>query len=43
MILRKGSKSGIINVASFAGELPCIYFTLYGSTKAFLIHFTKGL
>jgi short-subunit dehydrogenase len=43
MLLRKGKKSGIINVASFAGELPCIYFNLYGATKAFLIHFTKGL
>lgn len=40
---QKGLKSGILNVASFAGELPCPYFAVYGATKAYVIHFTKCL
>lgn len=36
-------KSAILNVGSFAGVLPCVYFNVYGGTKAFINVFTRTL
>jgi short-subunit dehydrogenase len=35
LILRK-PKAGILNVASFAGVIPCIYYNVYSATKAYV-------
>lgn len=36
-------RGGIINVASASGFLPMPYWTHYGATKAFDLHFSEGL
>jgi len=39
----KKQKSAILNVGSFAGVLPCVYFHVYGATKAFVNVFSRTL
>nr|AAW27868.1 SJCHGC06337 protein [Schistosoma japonicum] len=37
------NNSAIINIGSFLGFLPSPYVSLYGSTKAFIHHFSKSI
>lgn len=40
---KSNMKSAIMNVGSFAGVLPCVYFHIYGATKGFVNVFTRTL
>lgn len=42
-LTRTGLKSAIMNVGSFAGVLPCVYFHIYGGTKGFVNVFSRTL
>ncbi|KAL4453181.1 hypothetical protein ABPG74_015412 [Tetrahymena malaccensis] len=42
-LAKQKKKSAILNVGSFAGVLPCIYFNVYGATKAYVNVFTRTL
>ena len=36
-------KSAIINIGSFAGLIPTMYFSVYSATKSYINFFTKNL
>ncbi|CAL8085001.1 unnamed protein product [Calicophoron daubneyi] len=43
-MLKQGTaEPAIINVASFSGLIPFPYISLYGASKAFVVHFTEVL
>ena len=42
-MLKRKKRSGVLNVASFAGKLPHPYFTVYSATKSYVINFTLSL
>ncbi|MGB0563093.1 MAG: SDR family NAD(P)-dependent oxidoreductase [Spirulinaceae cyanobacterium] len=41
--MRQRNRGGIINVASIAAFQPMPYWSTYGATKAFVLHFTEAL
>ena len=42
-LISRKPKAGILNFASYAGELPCHYFNIYSATKAYVIMLSKHL